>query len=30
MERLGLAERGRVFYRGYDAVWYAIDRVRRQ
>jgi len=27
MERLGLAERGRVCYRGYDAVWYAIDRV---
>ena len=26
MERLGFAERGRVFYRGYDMVWYALDR----
>jgi len=26
MERLGLTERGCVVYRGYDQVWYALDR----
>ena len=26
MERLGLTERGRVVYRGYEQVWYALDR----
>jgi len=26
MDRLGFTERGRVVYRGYDQVWYAIDR----
>jgi RimJ/RimL family protein N-acetyltransferase len=26
MERLGFTERGRIDYRGWDTVWYALDR----
>jgi RimJ/RimL family protein N-acetyltransferase len=26
MKRLGLTERGRALWHGYDTVWYALDR----